>query len=465
MTRYLHFVALYFIACAPAFSDETAPGLVELHAIDAETGQGIPGIGFAKENSDAEVWGVPIGTTDENGVLRFVSVPESGYHYWIDSANGDRKVVSIDEVPSRIVPGKITKHRFVLRKRAKPDNLPPIASSSSVSDDALPEPIRTKNKARLESTVTDMPGFEGSRVRFSFYPDPVGQVSEQQLSLARHIYANGRRVRVAVLDELEWLHRTEGYADAKNDDLRDIQINIERSPKVVGKTRLWSFHCNVPAGMRLKQNGYRVFFWELDRWDLNVPDFLQSASTVRSSSRVEEWTVAKPISASTEPSSDVQISDDQSIEINPPTGTHAQELALKFQFDKPTAISRLKLEVLPDLRQNDRRLGTDPKKRLLLFEVAASLHTENEDRRILRWAHCWSPQDPTSEFVEDCIDSLADSGYEIPPLTKNESRKELFLTLEKPIAVVGSAGLEVVIETGGSREFDVFNRLRVSFCH
>lgn len=76
-----------------------------------------------------------------------------------------------------------------------------------------------------------------------------------------------------------------------------------------------------------------------------------------------------------------------------------------------------------------------------------------------------SPQDPTCEFFGYCIDSLTDSGYEIPPLTKNESKKELYLTLEEPIKLASSAELELVIETGGSRELDVFNLLRVSFCH
>ncbi|WP_413431568.1 hypothetical protein [Crateriforma spongiae] len=451
--------------CIPALSDEIEQGLVELHAIDGDTGRGIPGLVFAKENSLAEIWGVPIGKTDENGVLRFVSSPEPGFHYYIANSHDAHKIVSIDEVPSRIVPGEINNHRFVLRSRTMPDGLPPIVTSSSLGEDAIPKPIHKGGSVRFECTVTDMPGFEGAPVRFSFYPDTADQISETQFDLARRIYANGHRVRFAVTDELKWLHQSEGYVDAIDNHPREIQISIERSSKANEGMQLWSFHCRVPSGMKLKQDGYRVYFWGLDRWDLQIADFLQYASTARASISVESWVVVTPHAASVRGGNAVSIADDGSIKINPSKETRSQQLELKFKFDKPATLRRMKLEILPNDRRDNRRLGTDPAKKLLLFELPAYFQSEVSGNRKLEWAHCWSPQDPKSELIGDCIDSLTDTGYEIPPLTNDQDSKELFFTFKEPIEVAGPSELIIVVDSGGSRELDVFNRLRVAFCH
>ena len=437
-------------------------GLVEIHAIDAETGAGIPNIRFSRSNTAAEDWEKVLGKTNRNGVLRFSTPRIPGYYCWVSGGAREYQVVSLDEVEMRVRPGEVVQRTFYLRKLQSKPSFPSIQEPNGQDSARISVPTKMKGGIRLESTVSGMPGFDEDQVKFSFYPGKNGRVTTEQLEFARRIVRNGERVRAAVMDELTWFHNTENLPSIDSNSLKQIRIEIEQPPQDKNRQPIWTFCCRLPNGLRLKQHGYRIHFHGLLSWDLVVPDYLQHENAANRNAQVaSQWTATAPQAVMTGQQETAKILKDKSVQFSLPTPT-TSEPVLRFDFQKPATISRLRLELLPDLRFDDRRLGRQPTKSLLLFEVVPTLSHNEKTSQQFEWSYCWNPDDPRSEEPLNCIDSLSDTCYTIQPLAEMEVARTLILTLDRPVTIPASSSLNLRIESGGASTLDTLARIRAS---
>jgi len=267
----LSIVLLAFQAFATSYSlaqEVPETGEIVLHAIDADTKQPISGVVFFKSNSLAEDWFVELGSTNAEGKLSIQSVPIPGYYFSIWRMPTGYKVASLDDVPSNVVVGRTVHHRFHLRRRPAEDAFPKLRDVPKGKPSRIPVPVPLDKSVYLESVVERMPGFADRRVKFRFYPNENAEATPEQLLLAERIFHNGSRVYAAVKDELTCFQNADGQDKGQIENMKEILIEIHGP-------RTWMFWCRLPHGMRLKQHGYRITFDDLNRWDLQIPDYLQ----------------------------------------------------------------------------------------------------------------------------------------------------------------------------------------------
>ena len=260
-----------FLSLHASFSGAAEQGELVLRAVDIDTGEPIAGVRFGIGNSLAEDWHTNIGTTDSAGAVRLKTRTRRGYHYFIQPKPKNYTVVGLDDVFIPIVSGKQTSFTFKLRNRSYED-FPSIVKLEDESASHIPAPSPLNNNVHLESVISNMPGLEGVDIRFWFYPNKKKSVSSEQLKLAERIFANGKRVAAAVRDELVYFQKAVPEDRGKIDEMREIYIQI---PHIESDSRLWNFWCRLPGGLDLRQKGYRITFKGLDRWNLQVPDYLQ----------------------------------------------------------------------------------------------------------------------------------------------------------------------------------------------
>lgn len=265
--KHLASIALFtFLLSASQIAAQQTGELV-LRAVDIDTGKPIPEVAFAIENGDAEDWAHEVGRAGKDGTLQFQTHHRPGYYYMVLSAPKEYDVAGLDDVYVKVIPGGTITHTFKLRKTHSKKKLPPILPASEDHQRRVPPPRPQKQNVNLASSVDNMPGFEGKRVIFWFYPNKQWEVSAKQLAHAEQIYLNGERVAAAVRDELEYFQKAVPEDHGEIDQMYDILIEV-------GETdgRFW---CRLPKGLPLRQHGYRIGFRELDDWNLTVPFYLQ----------------------------------------------------------------------------------------------------------------------------------------------------------------------------------------------
>ncbi len=253
-----------FISTAGA---QVRTGTVLLHAIDADTGKPIANVAFAIENLLVEDWAVSVGKSGSEGRLQLKMKPRQGYFFSVLSKPKDYKITGLDAVPASIVAGGRVEHRFHLRKRNAKVDFSEILSAPKTRKSGFPFPAARENNINHQSSVNDMPGFEGQPIKFWFYPSKADGVARKRIELAERIYRNGQRVHAALEDELRYFRKAEGKKAGSIKEITDVIIEI-------GSTEHWVLWCRTKGGMKLKQYGFKVYFNNLDSWDLQVPEYL-----------------------------------------------------------------------------------------------------------------------------------------------------------------------------------------------
>lgn len=242
-------------------------GAVLLHAIDADTGKPIANVTFAMENLLAEDWAVSVGKSGGDGRLNLEMKPRPGYFFNVFPTPKGYKVTGLDAVPASVVVGGRVEHRFHLRKRDADVDVPDILPASKTRKNEFPFPLVLENNVNFQSSVNDMPGFEGQTIRFWFYPGKAGGVQRNRVERAEHIYWNGQLVRAALEDELRYFRKAEGEKAGNIKKITDVLIKI-------GAKDHWTLECRTKNAMKLKQHGFKVYFNNFDSWDLQVPAYL-----------------------------------------------------------------------------------------------------------------------------------------------------------------------------------------------
>jgi hypothetical protein len=164
----------------------------------------------------------------------------------------------------------------------------------------------------------------------------------------------------------------------------------------------------------------------------------------------------------TAPSETARVLDDASIQFSLPSPANS-EVTLRFAFEKPVTIKRIRLEILTDSRFDDRRIGRQPGKKSMLFDVIPQLYRLEREPTTLAWSKCWSENQTEENETMNCIDALSDTGYELRSLKKGEAAHEIVFEFAEPISISAAESLSFTIDSGGSLELDSIAQLRLSF--
>ena len=136
---------------------------------------------------------------------------------------------------------------------------------------------------------------------------------------------------------------------------------------------------------------------------------------------------------------------------------------LKFNFAEAAELNALRLELLPDTRFDDRRLGRIPDRKLKLFEVKTWIILADGKTRHLDWSNAEYIQDPDDAEVASLIDYATDTGWKVPDLAEGQAAHEFIFHLDEPVSLTAGDTLAVEIDSGGSEDLDTLARFRVSF--
>lgn len=260
--RLIGFAGVFSALLAPiAASQGNDPGVGEivLHAIDADTKKPIANVTFVKENLLAEDWATSVGTSKGDGTLSFRSKPLPGYFFSVFPVPEGYKITGVDEIPAGIIVGDRIEHRFYLRKLGTSLQFLDELTEPRPNEHRILVPSELEDQDSIKLSIHDMPGFNGQETKFVF--------RRSNAKLAERVFRNGRRVRAALTDELKYFRKAEGEKAGNISEISDVIIAI-------GSNNTWTLWCRTKNGMKLKQNGFRIRFDELDSWDLEVPAFL-----------------------------------------------------------------------------------------------------------------------------------------------------------------------------------------------
>lgn len=171
------------------------------------------------------------------------------------------------------------------------------------------------------------------------------------------------------------------------------------------------------------------------------------------------WVSASPKKVSLTSAGTAHILDDHSVRLS--SDVQWQEATLQYAFEKPSTIEEIRLEILPTESPSGPQFGTGGRK-LILFDVKPSMDRPAGKRTSLEFSSATYLQDPEDETTANCIDFLTDTGWTVPTSQEAEAHV-LVMRLSKPIQLQADQRLTLVIDSGGSDELAVFNRIRFSF--
>lgn len=182
----------------------------------------------------------------------------------------------------------------------------------------------------------------------------------------------------------------------------------------------------------------------------------------RDSAQAAAWTTRRPDAVASESKETAVILDDDSVQMSLPSPNWSAPV-VKFPFAEAVSISSLCLELLPDSRFEDRRLGRIPGRELKLFEVKLRVVSADGKIRQFDWSKCSYLHDPDDAEAASLIDHATDTGWNVAPLAADQVAHELVFRLEQPLALQPGDSLHLEIDSGGSDELDTIARFRVLF--
>lgn len=181
----------------------------------------------------------------------------------------------------------------------------------------------------------------------------------------------------------------------------------------------------------------------------------------RGAEKATAWKTRRPDSVTSESNETAMILDDDSVQLSLPSPNWSAP-TMKIYFAEATTIGLLRLELLPDSRFKDRRLGRMPDRTLKLFEVKPSITSEDGTSRTFDWDTCSNLQTPEDDECSSLIDHATDTGWTVPPLAKDQAAHELIFQLKTPLKLEAGDTLAIEVDSGGSNELDTIARFRVS---
>ncbi len=171
------------------------------------------------------------------------------------------------------------------------------------------------------------------------------------------------------------------------------------------------------------------------------------------------WIPARP-QKTTVSGGSFSILDDQSVRLE--GNVTWQEVTTHFVFDKPTTVVELRLELLPLDTPSGPEFGRGGEK-LILSEVTARLEKQTGESTIHEFSSCVSLLNPDDDLTIHCIDFLSDTGWTVPALPADAEAHSLVLRFDEPVTLQPGERLVLTVDSGGSKELAVFNRIRFAF--
>jgi len=89
-----------------------------------------------------------------------------------------------------------------------------------------------------------------------------------------------------------------------------------------------------------------------------------------------------------------------------------QEVHLQFEFDKPTNVEEIRLELLSVDSPTGPQFGRGGDE-LMLFDVKPSIEDQTGKSTSIDFASCTYLQNPSDETTGNCIDQLSDTGWKV----------------------------------------------------
>ena len=100
---------------------------------------------------------------------------------------------------------------------------------------------------------------------------------------------------------------------------------------------------------------------------------------------------------------------------------------------------------------------------MILFEVKAELEKQTGESTSQEFSSCVSLLNPDDETTTNCIDYLSDTGWTVPALSADAEAHTLVLRFDEPVTLQPGQRLVLSVDSGGSKEFAVLNRIRFAF--
>ncbi|MCA9063086.1 MAG: M48 family metalloprotease [Planctomycetaceae bacterium] len=136
---------------------------------------------------------------------------------------------------------------------------------------------------------------------------------------------------------------------------------------------------------------------------------------------------------------------------------------LWFPFAAATKLNAVRLELLPDTRFSDKRLGRIPDRELQVFEVKATVVRTDGSEEVVEFASCNSTSAADPSELQNCIDFLSNTGWAVPALKTDEDRHRLIFTFREPVVLNADDHLRLEVDSGGSNTLDTLARIRFAF--
>jgi len=101
----------------------------------------------------------------------------------------------------------------------------------------------------------------------------------------------------------------------------------------------------------------------------------------------------------------------------------------------------------------------------VLSDVKPDLKDQHGKYTSLEFDRCTYLQNPKGDSTVNCIDYLSDTGWTVPQPAKGAAAHELVLRFAKPVSMGTDQRLTLTVDSGGSNELAVLNRIRFAFHH
>lgn len=185
----------------------------------------------------------------------------------------------------------------------------------------------------------------------------------------------------------------------------------------------------------------------------------KSESTLPKSSSILPASPVRPLKV-TVSAGNAFVLDDHSIRLEGDVSW--QEATAHYSFDHTTSVHELRLELLPVDTPTGPQLGRGGKK-LILFDIKASVKEQAGESMVREFSSCVSLHNLDDDETAYCIDAQSDTGWTVPVLPAGTTGHTLILRFDEPVTLQPGQQLVLTVESGGSDEFALLNRVRFAF--